>query len=125
MIPRGTRPSILQGEVREILRGLPDESVHCVVTSPPYWGLRDYGIPPVLWGGNEACVHDWETVSPRRERSPEDVRNPASIQAGHRGANIELPTTCACSRCGGWLCQLVSVLKSPDPGLREITDPPP
>jgi DNA modification methylase len=25
------------------LRSLPDESVHCVVTSPPYWGLRDYG----------------------------------------------------------------------------------
>jgi DNA modification methylase len=31
-------------DCREILRALPDESVHCVVTSPPYWGLRDYGI---------------------------------------------------------------------------------
>ena len=31
-----------QGDVREVLRSLPDESVHCVVTSPPYWGLRDY-----------------------------------------------------------------------------------
>lgn len=36
--------TILQGDVRERLRGLPDESVHCVVTSPPYWGLRDYGV---------------------------------------------------------------------------------
>jgi DNA modification methylase len=27
-----------------MLRTLPDESVHCVVTSPPYWGLRDYGV---------------------------------------------------------------------------------
>lgn len=35
---------ILRGDVRERLRGLPDESVHCVVTSPPYWGLRDYGM---------------------------------------------------------------------------------
>ena len=26
------------------LRALPDESVHCCVTSPPYWGLRDYGV---------------------------------------------------------------------------------
>jgi DNA modification methylase len=34
---------ILQGDVREMLKTLPDESVHCVVTSPPYWGLRDYG----------------------------------------------------------------------------------
>ncbi|EQD69987.1 hypothetical protein B1B_05232, partial [mine drainage metagenome] len=37
------RPGILQGDVREVLLGLPDESVHCIVTSPPYWGLRDYG----------------------------------------------------------------------------------
>jgi DNA modification methylase len=30
------------GDVRQVLAGMPDESVHCVVTSPPYWGLRDY-----------------------------------------------------------------------------------
>ena len=35
---------ILQGDCREVLRTLPDESVHCCVTSPPYWGLRDYGV---------------------------------------------------------------------------------
>ena len=35
---------ILQGDCREVLKTLPDESVHCVVTSPPYWGLRDYGV---------------------------------------------------------------------------------
>jgi DNA modification methylase len=35
---------ILQGDCREVLRTLPDESVHCVVTSPPYFGLRDYGV---------------------------------------------------------------------------------
>jgi hypothetical protein len=34
--------------VREVLAGLPAESVHCVVTSPPYWGLRDYGMPGQL-----------------------------------------------------------------------------
>ena len=33
---------ILEGDVLHQLRDLPDESVHCVVTSPPYWGLRDY-----------------------------------------------------------------------------------
>ena len=31
------------GDAREVLRSLPAESVHCVVTSPPYWGLRAYG----------------------------------------------------------------------------------
>ncbi len=35
---------ILIGDVLDRLRGLPDESVDCVVTSPPYWGLRDYGV---------------------------------------------------------------------------------
>lgn len=31
------------GDAAETLRQMPEESVHCVVTSPPYWGLRDYG----------------------------------------------------------------------------------
>ncbi|WP_425155503.1 DNA-methyltransferase [Candidatus Palauibacter sp.] len=35
---------ILVGDALSALTGLPDESVHCVVTSPPYWGLRDYGV---------------------------------------------------------------------------------
>jgi DNA modification methylase len=35
---------ILLGDVREQLAMLPDQSVQCVVTSPPYWGLRDYGV---------------------------------------------------------------------------------
>lgn len=35
---------ILIGDVREKLAELPADSVDCVVTSPPYWGLRDYGV---------------------------------------------------------------------------------
>jgi len=35
--------SVLVGDCRAILRSLPSESVQCCVTSPPYWGLRDYG----------------------------------------------------------------------------------
>ena len=35
---------ILKGDCRDVLKTLPDESVHCVVTSPPYFGLRDYGV---------------------------------------------------------------------------------
>ncbi len=35
---------IIQGDCLEVLRTLPDESVDCVMTSPPYWGLRDYGV---------------------------------------------------------------------------------
>lgn len=35
--------TILAGDCREVLKTLPDASVQCCVTSPPYWGLRDYG----------------------------------------------------------------------------------
>lgn len=35
---------ILVGDVRDGLASLPERSVHCCVTSPPYWGLRDYGV---------------------------------------------------------------------------------
>jgi DNA modification methylase len=36
--------TILQGDWLGVLKTLPDESINCVVTSPPYWGLRDYGV---------------------------------------------------------------------------------
>jgi DNA modification methylase len=39
---------ILQGDVIKRLRDLHGRSVDCVVTSPPYWGLRDYGVPGQL-----------------------------------------------------------------------------
>lgn len=48
---------ILQGDCLESLRTLPDESVHCVVTSPPYWGLRDYGCAGQI--GLEATVTEF------------------------------------------------------------------
>ncbi len=50
---------IIQGDCREVLAGMAEESVQMCVTSPPYWGLRDYGLPPLLWGGKPACHHKW------------------------------------------------------------------
>lgn len=51
--PSGT---LHQGEVLDILRTLQDESINCCVTSPPYWGLRDYGTAE--WqGGDAECDH--------------------------------------------------------------------
>lgn len=47
---------ILIGDVRAKLRELADDSIDCVVTSPPYWGLRDYDTGE--WqGGDPACDH--------------------------------------------------------------------
>jgi DNA modification methylase len=39
---------VICGDALTELKKLPDESVHCCVTSPPYWGLRDYGTPGQL-----------------------------------------------------------------------------
>ena len=39
-----TGSTIIEGDSYIALQKIPDESVQCVVTSPPYWGLRDYGI---------------------------------------------------------------------------------
>ncbi len=42
--PRVSKFRIIHAEVLDGLRMLPDASVNCCVTSPPYWGLRDYGV---------------------------------------------------------------------------------
>jgi len=41
--------TIYTGHTLDVLGQMPEESVHCCVTSPPYWGLRDYGLPPIVW----------------------------------------------------------------------------
>ena len=47
---------ILEGSVFDRLKDIEDESIQCVVTSPPYWCLRDYGTAE--WeGGDENCEH--------------------------------------------------------------------
>src|ERR1035437_4870302 len=50
--------TVLEGDCRTVMAGMEPESVQCVVTSPPYFGLRDYGIAPSVWGG-EAHEHEW------------------------------------------------------------------
>jgi DNA modification methylase len=48
--------TLYAGDALDVLHGLSAASVHCVVTSPPYWGLRDYGT--ARWvGGKPDCRH--------------------------------------------------------------------
>src|SRR5208283_4172273 len=51
--------TIICGHAPAVLQTFPDESVHCVISSPPYWGLRDFQLPPQVWGGDPGCVHMW------------------------------------------------------------------
>ena len=51
-----SRGLVYHGDSLEVLRELPEASAHCCVTSPPYWGLRDYGT--AQWEGGEVdCPH--------------------------------------------------------------------
>jgi DNA methylase len=54
---RAPRNTILTGDALTRLRELPGESVDCVVTSPPYFQLRDYGVPGQL--GMEPTIGGW------------------------------------------------------------------
>jgi len=52
---------IILGDCTEVMRTWPAESIDLVVTSPPYWGLRDYGEETVrVWGHVPECEHEWE-----------------------------------------------------------------
>ncbi|GAA2311353.1 DNA methyltransferase [Streptomyces violaceusniger] len=80
------------GDAAEVLRDLPDDCADCVVTPPPYWGLRDYGTGN--WtGGNPSCAHSTGRGTNATQRKHPSLEYPAS--AAHRGGD---PGTCL--RCG-------------------------
>jgi len=98
---------IICGDALEVLKTFPDECIDTCVTSPPYYGLRNYGEGTIkIWGGNPDCQHEWLNTPPRRRRHPEDVKNLNSKQATNCGANCELPTQNICAKCGAWRGQL-------------------
>ena len=82
--------TIHHGDVRAVLATLTSESVQTVVTSPPYWGLRDYGVEGQI--GLEATPEELlderdhrrlaEVVGPRLEGEAEDADALAS-RGGH------------------------------------------
>jgi DNA modification methylase len=79
--------TILKGDCREVLATLPDDSAHCVVTSPPYWGLRDYGT--ATWkGGDAECDHSGVRLPGENDKS-----------ASNRGSSRD-PVSRECRKCG-------------------------
>jgi DNA modification methylase len=105
------------GDVRAALEAMPAESVDCIITSPPYYSLRDYGLEPVVWGDPSdplTHVHEWappvvvivdntdkrrwnHAVNGRGEEQPDEKR--IERQAG----TVEQGAFCA---CGAWRGQL-------------------
>jgi len=112
---------LLQGHVIDILKSLPDNSVQCVITSPPYWGLRDYKVEPVIWNENKECTHIWKETQPRRERHETDVVDSGSIQATNVGSNCDLMPQQICSLCSAWRGSL-GLEPTPELFVKHIVD---
>jgi hypothetical protein len=108
--PSLPRNRILQGDALDVLRTFPDESIQAVITSPPYWRLRDYQNPPSIWGGDPACTHAWGFWWERHdEREPRlfgktRTTDRAYGQASRRydGNHQKHQAGAFCLRCGAW-----------------------
>lgn len=110
--------TLLHGDCIEILRTLLPRSVQCMVTSPPYFGLRDYGLPPTLWptveytplaglppitiaGCDPDCTHEWGPAvrGPFANTAPGPNGRAKNTEASHTRSK-EAGTYC--QLCGGW-----------------------
>ena len=86
-----------------VMSELRDESVQCVVTSPPYFGLRSYeGKQDLEWGGDKNCEHEWVGVCPRRTRSETDIKDPLSKEATKSASAFNAKPSDFCQKCGAW-----------------------
>ena len=56
-LPTDSTAVIVHGDVRSAILDIPSESINCVVTSPPYWGVRDYGVRNQI--GAEPDLNDY------------------------------------------------------------------
>lgn len=110
---------ILVGNALDVLRTLPSESVDCCVTSPPYWGLRDYKTEPIIWDGDEDCEHEWgdAIVRPPQtggtksstlgEASGGHAISPEKVIESIERQMVKEPSASAfCQKCGAWRGQL-------------------
>ncbi len=96
---------IEQADAFTLMRELPDRWAQTCVTSPPYWGLRDYGLPPATWGGTPNCRHAWGEM--QRGRRADLL--PAATTSSHarlgtdaRQGRAGLHGGRFCERCDAW-----------------------
>lgn len=82
-----------------------DASVQCVVTSPPYWGLRDYKLEPLVWGEDERCEHDWgeELINAGSSQRQGTTSNRRGCRnTGEQMLQRDRSNGCWCQSCGAW-----------------------
>jgi site-specific DNA-methyltransferase (cytosine-N4-specific) len=107
-VPHNT---VLQGHVLDKLRELPSDCVDVVVTSTPYYGLRDYGPDCVsVWGGKVDCEHDFqleEILEEAHLNKDFNERWGNAVGAKKQEAATGIHSQRGfCSKCGSWKGQL-------------------
>ena len=94
---------IVNSDALTHLMMMDDESVHCAITSPAYYGLRKYGTNPVIWDEVIGCQHEWGEVHPPGHRGTDT--NPGPLQStGNK--NRQNLTSDTCRKCGAWRGEL-------------------
>ena len=98
---------IYNGDSLSILKTLPSESVDCMVTSPPYWSLRDYGTDGIVWDSDDKCKHDWieHKTSARGGHSHPDRLPTVGANKAEMTDGISIRfgyTSNFCNKCGAW-----------------------
>lgn len=81
---------------------LPDESIQCVVTSPPYWGPRTYkGEQAIIWDGDKNCQHEFITQITKHDslrfRGEHSIVGTDKNRAIHTGNKVNSQS---CLKCG-------------------------
>ncbi|KKN62596.1 hypothetical protein LCGC14_0510070 [marine sediment metagenome] len=104
----------LQGDARVVLQGLPADLFHCVVTSPPYFGLRKYEGGEEVWDGAAECGHEWGEEMIRRDRGSAKGASAVVGNQLREVSGVETRQGNFCIKCGSWRGQLGS---ESDPGL--------
>lgn len=101
VLTNSRRAAILHGHTLDLLRSLPPESVHCIITSPPYWGLRSYDLPESAFGGDRFHLHTFKAVAQDAAKAIyDDNKGSRTLQFFPSGKN-GFQTGAFC-RCGAW-----------------------
>jgi site-specific DNA-methyltransferase (cytosine-N4-specific) len=93
---------IIQGNSFEEVPKLPDNSLDCIMTSPPYWGsIRVYdGAEPQIYNADSTCQHEWIGY---KDKGITGGKNDHSARKGLENFQETPDTDCwTCSKCGGW-----------------------
>jgi DNA modification methylase len=89
-----------EGNCLSVLRSMPDECVQTCITSPPYFGLRDYGTEPQVWGGKPDCAHNWGDELPGEARGGSGT--PTAKNNRGEGYGRGQARGSECRLCGAW-----------------------